>query len=87
MKKRRSAIALTYTDRLEAPLILASGKDALADRMLEIARACGITVVSDPVLADILSDAEIGACIPPETYAAVAAVFAFLDRGLDEKWF
>jgi type III secretion system FlhB-like substrate exporter len=30
---------------------------------------------------------EIGSCIPPETWAAVAAIFAFLEKGTKEKWF
>jgi type III secretion system FlhB-like substrate exporter len=55
--------------------------------MLEIARENGITVVRDPILADILSDEEVGSFIPVETWEAVAALFAFVERGRVEKWF
>lgn len=84
---RRTAIALSYPDNVDAPLIIASGKNELADRMLQIARECGIQIVSDQFLADILSEAEIGSCIPPETYGVVASIFAFLEKGIKDEWF
>ncbi len=85
--KRRSAVALSYPEGVEAPLIIARGKNELADRMLEIAKECGIQIISDRNLADILSDAEIGLCIPAQAYTAVASIFAFLEKGISEKWF
>lgn len=87
MREIRKAVALSYDRTVEAPLVIASGRDALVDRMLAIAKDCGITIIQDPVLADILSGAEIGSCIPQETYEAVAAIFAFLEKGIDERWF
>lgn len=81
------AVALAWNISAEAPFIVANGKNALADRMLEIANDCGIKIVNDTVLCDILSDAEIGSCIPPATYEAVATIFAFLEKGLTEDWF
>lgn len=83
----KTTIGLAYTPGLEAPVIVASGKNAIADRMLEIARDCGIRIVEDPLLADALSAVEIGSCIPSGTWQAVAAIFAFLDRGIDEGRF
>ncbi len=87
MKDTLTAIALSYTGAFDAPVVIAQGKNALARRMLEIAAECGIQVVTDKVLADMLSDAEIGTCIPPETYEAVAVIFAFLEKGINEEWF
>lgn len=81
------AIALAWTGVEEAPVIIANGKGEIAARMLDIARDCGITVVADPLLADVLSASEIGTCVPPETWEAVAAIFAFLEKGLNEKLF
>lgn len=86
MNEQRKSVALAYTPSLEAPVIVASGRNRLSDRMLEIAQECGITIVNDPVLADILSGEEVGACIPADTYEAVAAIFAFLEKGVSEKW-
>lgn len=85
--KGRIAIALSYTDKVEAPFIIAQGKNELAEKMLGIARECGIQIVADQFLADILSEAEIGSCIPPETYEALASIFAFLEKGIKEEWF
>jgi type III secretion system FlhB-like substrate exporter len=59
----------------------------MARRMLEIAEECGIGIIHDPILADILGEAEIGTCIPPETYEAVAAIFAFLEKGIGDGLF
>ncbi|HHU37509.1 MAG TPA: flagellar biosynthesis protein FlhB [Treponema sp.] len=81
---RDAAIALSYSGKEPAPLIVASGKDALARKMLEIAREHEIRVVHDPLLADILTDAEIGSYIPQETWEAVATIFAFFERGINE---
>jgi type III secretion system FlhB-like substrate exporter len=72
---------------MSAPVVLAQGQGMLAERIIEIAGSAGIPVVEDPLLADILSDAEIGGCIPAETWEAVAAIFAFLEKGTKERWF
>lgn len=83
----KSAIALSYTEGLTAPIIIARGKNEQAAKMLEIAKEHGIQIVADTTLVDILSDAEIGSCIPLETYEAVASIFAFLEKGIKEDWF
>jgi FlhB-like protein len=81
------AVALAWTGLEEAPVVIANGKGEIASKMLDIARDCGITIVADPLLADVLSASEIGTCVPPETWEAVAAIFAFLEKGLNEQWF
>ena len=75
----RKAVALSYSHIFPAPVIIAQGKNELAEKLLGIA--------GDPVLADILSDVEIGSCIPVETYEAIASIFAFLEKGIQENWF
>ena len=87
MNGRKNAVALAYGIGMEAPVVVAKGRNELARRMLEIAEDSGITIIKDPILADILEGAEIGACIPQETYEAVAAVFAFLEKGYAEGRF
>ena len=79
---KRAAVALSYTGDEPAPIIIANGRDELAKRMLEIAREHEIRVVEDPLLADILSDVEIGNCIPVETWEAVASIFAIIEKGI-----
>lgn len=74
------SIALSYTFGEQAPLITASGRGAIAQKIREIADHCNIPLINDPLLAEILIEAEIGSCIPEETYQAVAAIFAFLQK-------
>ncbi len=83
----KNAVALSYPEDVPAPVIVASGRGELASRMLQIAEECGITVVRDPVLADILTEEEIGTCVPVETWQAVATIFAFLEKGLHDGLF
>jgi len=83
----KKAVALSWTGSEEAPVIIASGRNEVAKRMLEIAETCGIKTVTDPFLADIMYSSEIGTCIPEETWGAVASIFAFLEKGIQERWF
>lgn len=83
----QKSVALAWSGMEEAPVIVASGKGAISEKMLEIAKKCGITIVEDPILADILTDTDIGTCVPRETWSAVAAIFAFLENGFHEKLF
>lgn len=79
MKKNRS-VALGWMEEMIAPVVYARGTGLTAERIMEIAREEGIPVIKDELLADILSDTDIGMYIPQETWEAVAAVFSFLDR-------
>ena len=83
-KKRKAAVALRYDlDRDKAPLILASGRGAVADEILRIADDNKIPLYEDPELAKLLSKLELDAEIPSELYTLVAEVLFFvykLDR-------
>lgn len=81
MKNRNDcSVALSYIFREQAPLITASGRGAVAQKIRKIADQCNVPLINDPLLAEILIEAEIGSCIPEETYQAVAAIFAFLQK-------
>jgi len=81
MKRARDcSVALSYTFGESVPLITASGRGAVAQKIREIADKCHIPLIKNPLLADVLVEAEIGSCIPEETYQAVAAIFAFLQK-------
>jgi len=49
-------------------------------KIREIADRCHIPLIKNPLLAEVLVEAEIGSCIPEDTYQAVAAIFAFLEK-------
>lgn len=78
-KKVKQAIALAYDSNDEAPTVIASGKGALAERIIEKAQEADVPVHRDDKLADTLSRLEIGDMIPPELYEVVAEILVFVD--------
>ncbi len=56
----RTAIALEYDPEDMAPKVIASGKGALADKIIEKAKEAKVPVHKDDKLADTLSRLEIG---------------------------
>ena len=78
----RRAVALRY-DRSPpapdaAPRVVAKGRGALAERILELAREHGLPVREDPDLVQLLSACELGDEIPVEVYQAVAELLTWL---------
>jgi flagellar biosynthesis protein len=70
------AIALHY-DGENAPRITASGRNELAQRIIELAREHGIPLEENGELATILAQIPVGDEIPEALYRAVAEVIAF----------
>lgn len=77
--KPKQAIALSYNPDEDAPKVIASGKGALAERIIEKAKEADVPVHRDDKLADTLSRLEIGDMIPPELYEVVAEILIFVD--------
>ena len=86
---RKAAIALRYdTDKDKAPLIIASGRGAVADEILRIAEDNKIPLYEDPELAKLLAKLELDTEIPAELYTLVAEVLFFvykLDRMAEKR--
>lgn len=78
-KKIKQAIALEYSPEEDAPKVIATGRGALAERILEKAKEANVPVHEDAKLADTLSRLEIGDMIPPELYEVVAEILVFVD--------
>lgn len=78
-KKPKQAIALSYDTAEDAPRVIASGKGALAERIIEKAKEAAVPVHRDDSLADTLSRLDIGDMIPPELYEVVAEILVFVD--------
>jgi flagellar biosynthetic protein FlhB len=73
------SVALRYQAAQGAPQVLAKGAGVLAARIREEAERHGVPVVQDPPLTRVLYRmCDVGALIPPEVYAAVARVLAFV---------
>ncbi len=78
-KKNKTAVALEYDPDEAAPRVIATGKGALAEKIIEKAKEAKVPVHQDNKLADTLSKLEIGEMIPPELYGVVAEVLVFVD--------
>ena len=74
------AVALEWSDDgMAAPIVVAKGADLIAKRIREIAREHAVPIMENPPLARTLYDTvEIDQAIPPNLYAAVAQVIAFV---------
>ena len=79
-EKVKTAVAIAYDPANIAPTVVASGKGAIAEKIIETAKESDVPVHEDSKLADTLSSLEIGDAIPPELYEVVAEVLVFVDR-------
>jgi flagellar biosynthetic protein FlhB len=74
------AVALEWDeDRMAAPVLIAKGADLMAKRIRETAAEHNIPIMENPPLARTLYDkVPLDSPIPPNLYAAVAGVIAFV---------
>ena len=78
--KIKTAVALGYDpNENDAPTVLASGKGALAEKIIEKAKESDVPIHEDSKLANTLANLEIGEAIPPELYEVVAEILIFVD--------
>jgi len=75
------AVALEYRPEMAAPVVVAKGRNLLAQQIKQVARWHGIPLVENPPLAHALYRAvEIGQSIPRKLYAVLAEVLALIYR-------
>ena len=75
------AVALSYEpEASDAPRVVAKGKGAVAERILEIAFAAGVKVREDADLVEILQAVDLDSEIPVEAFRAVAEILAYVYR-------
>ncbi len=73
------AVAIRYKPDMEAPVVVAKGKDHMALQIIEIAREAKVPCVENPPLArELYKKVEVGDKVPPELYEAVAELLAFV---------
>jgi flagellar biosynthesis protein len=75
----KRATALRY-DGPDAPRVIASGRNLVAEKILEAARDAGVPVREDRALAEALATLQLDQEIPPELYRAVAEALAWAYR-------
>lgn len=76
------AVALEYdsADANAAPIVSASGRGYLAERILAAAEEAGVPIRRDSDLVEILAATEIGEEIPVEAFIAVAEILSYIYR-------
>jgi flagellar biosynthetic protein FlhB len=75
------AVALRYEMDMAAPVVVAKGRDLLAQKIKEIGRENGIMLVENKPLAQALyKTVEVGDSIPSRLYQAVAEILAMVFR-------
>jgi flagellar biosynthetic protein FlhB len=76
------AVALGFDfATMEAPKVLAKGRNLLAEEIKAEARWAGVPIVENPPLArSLYRSVEVGHAIPVDLYATVAAILAYLYR-------
>ena len=58
-----------------APVVVAAGSGYVAQKILEIADECGVSIYHDDSAATLLSKLELGQSIPPELYQLVVEIY------------
>ena len=77
----KRAVALEYARESDpAPRVTAKGEGLLADKIVEIARAHGVTVREDRDLVMLLGAVDIDSPIPVEAFQAVAEILSYIYR-------
>ena len=84
--KIEKAVALRYDpEKDQAPVVVAQGRGYIAERIREVARESGVPLKEDSELADYLMALDLYQEIPPELYAVIAEILAFI-YSMDKKY-
>lgn len=79
MEKVKKAAALKYEkDKDDAPVIVASGRGYIAQRIIDKARENNIPMFKDDASAEILCSTQIGSEIPDTLYQVIAEIYAVI---------
>ena len=77
--RKKSALAVQYDKEQDnAPKVVAKGKGAVADKIIELAKKNDIPLYEDPDLIEVLSKLDLGQEIPPEMYKLIAEVLIYV---------
>lgn len=79
------AVALHYDEDGTAPIVVATGKGSLAERIVAAAEEAGVAIDENPLLASALENAPLNEPIPEELYQAVAEVISWVLHARGDK--
>jgi flagellar biosynthesis protein len=71
------AVALSF-DGINTPIVTATGCDALAEEILNIAREYEVPIYENPDLSRTLAQLDLNADIPECCYQIIAEIMAFV---------
>lgn len=80
LTERASAVALSYSAKNKAPIVVAKGYGDIAEAIVRRAQESGLYVHAAPELVKLLMHVDLDAHIPPTLYVAVAELLAWLHR-------
>ena len=81
LTKRKTAAVVRYDESTDkAPVVVARGTGAVAEKILQEARARGVTVENDHSLLGHLLDLDLGDAIPPQLYDVMAEVLLLIEE-------
>ena len=79
--KRQTAVALQQQiNKRHAPMVTASGRGKVAEKILQIAYENDIKVREDSALAEMLAQIDLDSPIPSEAFVAVAEILTYVYR-------
>ena len=80
------AIGIRYEEGMDAPKIVAKGRDELAIYIKEVAKEHAIPIFEDPPLArGLYNSCELGDAIHPDFYVAIAKIIALIMKQKGSK--
>ncbi|MES2025023.1 MAG: EscU/YscU/HrcU family type III secretion system export apparatus switch protein [Pseudomonadota bacterium] len=74
------AVAIAYQSGDSAPRVVAKGRGAIAEQIIERAKEHGVAIHESKELVALLLQVELDDHIPPALYRAVAELLAWLYR-------
>lgn len=74
------AVAMAYREGDPAPRVVAKGRGAIAQMIIERATAAGVYVHESPELVSLLMQVDLDQHIPEQLYRATAELLAWLYR-------
>ncbi len=73
---QNTAVAIKYnSDKDYAPVVVASGHGAVAEKIIEIADQNGVPIFRDDSTAAVLTMLSVGQEIPPSLYELIAGIY------------
>jgi flagellar biosynthesis protein len=85
-RKAKTAVALKYDQEKDAaPKILATGRNLLAEQIIEEAQKHDIHIEQNAELAQVLSIIEVNSYIPVQAYEAVAEILSYIYNKRNSK--